>query len=95
VARVVDAATSAKLKVRFAPAFLSFIPAVWGDYWVVGLAPDYSWATVGSPDRKYLWILSRSSSIGTEGYAAAVEAAKSNGFDVARLIRTEQTGAAK
>jgi apolipoprotein D and lipocalin family protein len=95
VARVVDSRSAAKLKVRFAPAVLSFLPAVWGDYWVVGLAPDYSWATVGSPDRKYLWILGRTSSIGTAAYAAALEAARSNGFDVARLIRTEQAGAAK
>jgi apolipoprotein D and lipocalin family protein len=95
VARVVDPRTDAKLKVRFAPAFLSFLPAVWGDYWVLGLAPDYSWATVGSPDRKYLWILGRAPSIGTEAYAAALEAAKSNGFDVTRLIRTEQAAPAK
>ena len=80
---------------RFAPAILSFLPAVWGDYWVVGLAPDYSWATVGSPDRKYLWVLGRRPSLGTEAYAGALDAAKTNGFDVARLIRTEQGGAAK
>lgn len=95
VARVVDSRSAAKLKVRFAPAVLSFLPAVWGDYWVVGLAPDYSWATVGSPDRKYLWILGRTFPIGTEAYAAALEAARSNGFDVARLIRTEQAGQVK
>jgi apolipoprotein D and lipocalin family protein len=95
VARVVDSTTGAKLKVRFAPAILSFLSAVWGDYWVVGLAPDYSWATVGSPDRKYLWILGRTSSIGTEAYAAALEAARANGFDVARLVRTTQAVPAK
>ena len=50
-----------QLKVRFAPAFLSFIPAVWGDYWVLGLGPDYSYAVVGDPSRKYVWILSRTS----------------------------------
>jgi apolipoprotein D and lipocalin family protein len=95
VARIVDSKTAAKLKVRFAPAILAFLPAVWGDYWVVGLAPDYSWATVGSPDRKYLWILGRAPAIGTEPYAAALEAATSNGYDVARLIKTEQAVPAK
>ena len=34
---------TSQLKVRFAPAFLSFISAVWGDYWIIGLADDYSW----------------------------------------------------
>jgi len=75
------------------PVSLSFLPAVWGDYWVVGLAPDYAWATVGSPDRNYVWILGRTSSIGTEAYAAALDAARSNGFDVARLNTTEQAAA--
>ncbi|MEO8482702.1 MAG: lipocalin family protein [Acidobacteriota bacterium] len=41
VARVVDMESNARLKVRFAPAVLSFLPFVWGDYWVIGLADDY------------------------------------------------------
>ena len=59
IARVVDTETRAKLKVRFAPAVLSFLPFVWGDYWIIGLGDDYTWAVVGTPDRKYLWILAR------------------------------------
>ena len=90
VARVVDTATSAKLEVRFAPAFLSFLPFVWGDYWVIGLAPDYSWAVVGSPDREYLWVLSRTRVLATTPYDAAVAAAKANGFDTTRLVATTQ-----
>jgi apolipoprotein D and lipocalin family protein len=88
VARIVDARTSAKLKVRFAPAALSFLPFVWGDYWILGLAADYSWAVVGSPDRDYLWILSRTPKLSDESFDAAVGVARRNGYDVARLVRT-------
>jgi apolipoprotein D and lipocalin family protein len=88
VARVEDQETHARLKVRFAPAALSWLPMVWGDYWIIGLADDYSWATVGSPDRHYLWILARSPALGDKDYEAAVNAARSNGFAVERLIRT-------
>ena len=88
VARVEDSRTSAKLKVRFAPAALSWLPFVWGDYWIIGLADDYSWATVGSPGRDYLWILARRAPLDDERYAAAVAAARANGFDVERLVRT-------
>ncbi len=88
VARVVDARTSAKLKVRFAPAVLSFLPFVWGDYWIVGLAADYSWAVVGSPDRAYLWILARTPTLETGGLDAARTAARANGFDTDRLVMT-------
>jgi len=38
-----------KLKVRFAPAWLAFLPIVWEDYWVIDLAEDYFWAVVGEP----------------------------------------------
>jgi len=91
VARVVDDRTFAKLKVRFAPAVLSFLPLVWGDYWILGLASDYTWATVGSPDRDYLWILARTPVLDAERLASALAAARANGFDVERLAMTTHT----
>jgi apolipoprotein D and lipocalin family protein len=91
VARVVDERRFARLQVRFAPAWLSFLPLVWGDYWIIGLAPDYSWAVVGDPGRKYLWILARTPQLDGEHVAAARAAASNNGFDVTRLVATPQT----
>jgi apolipoprotein D and lipocalin family protein len=88
VAKVVDRETNAKLEVRFAPAWLSWWPPVWGDYWILGLADDYTWAVVGSPDRKYLWVLSRTPVLDTSAYEQAVETARENGFDVSRLRKT-------
>ena len=82
--------THAKLKVRFAPAWLSWLPPVWGDYWIIGLAPDYSWAVVGDPGREYLWILARMPRLDAESMAAARTAALDNGFDVRRLVQTPQ-----
>ena len=87
IARVVDERTFARLKVRFAPAWLSLLPFVWGDYWILGLADDYSWAVVGSPDRKYLWILGRTPQLDEASAAAARRVASTNGFDVERLIQ--------
>jgi apolipoprotein D and lipocalin family protein len=94
IARIVDAGTSAKLKVSFAPAFLSFLPFVWGDYWIVGLPDDYSWAVVGSPSRAYLWILARTPALDASRYAAALSAARANQFDVSRLVMTNQPATA-
>ena len=89
VARKADPSGSAsQLKVRFAPPFLSFISAVWGDYWVIGLADDYSWAVVGDPSREYLWILSRTPSMSDQAYERAIGTAARNGFDPARLVKT-------
>ena len=92
VARVVDDRTFSRLQVRFAPAWLSFVPFIWGDYWIIGLADDYSWAVVGSPDRDYLWILARTPRLDDQRAAAARSAVRSNGFELERLRPTEQRG---
>jgi len=57
VARVVDATSNAKLEVSFF-SLLGWRP-VWGDYWVLALGPDYNYAVVGEPGRRYGWILAR------------------------------------
>jgi apolipoprotein D and lipocalin family protein len=78
-----------KLKVRFAPAILSFLPSVWGDYWVIDLAPDYGYAVVGEPNRRYLWILSRSPRMPEPLYDEILGRA-ARLYDVSRVVRTEQ-----
>ncbi|HEY8550655.1 MAG TPA: lipocalin family protein [Vicinamibacterales bacterium] len=85
-----DGKTNAALEVRFAPAILSFLPNVWGDYRIIGLDPDYRWAVVGEPKREYLWILSRTPEMTADDYDRAVGIAKDNGFDVSKLQRTPQ-----
>lgn len=80
---------NSKLKVRFAPAYLSFLPMVWGDYQIIELAPDYSHAVVGAPDRKYLWVLSRNPRMDEATYLRLLEAARAQGFDVSKMIRTQ------
>ena len=83
-AKVVDKATGAKLKVTF---FWPF----YGDYWIIKLGMDYEYAVVGTPDLKYLWILSRTPRIDGKLFAELKEFAKLKGFDTERLIVTEQT----
>lgn len=82
-ARVVDAKTNAKLEVQF---FWPF----WGDYWILDLADDYNYVLVGTPDKKYLWVLSRSQKMEKELLAKLVKKAASLGYDVKKLILTEQ-----
>lgn len=89
VARPVDKTSTARLEVRFAPAWLGFLPIVWGDYWIIALADDYSWSLVGSPDREYLWILSRHPSMEREQVNALLARANRLGFDTSRIIQVE------
>jgi apolipoprotein D and lipocalin family protein len=89
--RASDDEPNSKLKVRFAPAFLSFLPFVWGNYWILELASDYSHAVVGEPDRKYLWILARSPKMDDDTLAGILDRVKQQGYDVRALIKTEHT----
>lgn len=81
------ALSSAKLEVRFAPGWLSWIPGVWADYWVIQLADDYRYAVVGEPTRQYLWILSRTPTLSAQDEAAILARLPQQGYDPARLQR--------
>ncbi len=83
-AKVVDQTTNAKLKVTF---FWPFS----GDYWVIGLSPDYGYAIVGEPGRKYLWILSRAPEMDDATYKGILEQIRSAGYDPTKLIKTRQS----
>ena len=76
----------ARLKVSFAPKWLAWIPFVWGDYWILSIDDQYSSVLIGSPDRRYLWILSRQKFIQKESFADYLEKAKENGFDTSLLV---------
>ena len=69
---------------------VSFFWPFYGDYWVIGLVPDYRWAVVGAPGRNYLWVLSRTPTLPAGDYAEAVGIAAAQGFDIARLRATPQ-----
>ena len=64
IARITDPVTNAKLEVSFVQLFGWNL--FWGDYWVVDLAADYSYAIVGHPYRRYGWILSRTPTLAVD-----------------------------
>ena len=84
-AKVADGSSNARLRVTF---FWPF----YGDYWIIGLDPDYRWAVVGEPGRKYLWILSRAPAMDNTEYQKALDAIRAAGYDPARLVKTAQSG---
>ena len=85
-------ADSPKLKVRFAPAWLSWLPMVWGNYWVIDLDTDYQLVAVSEPSREYLWVLSRTPTVEAGAYQALLGRLREKGFDLTRLEPTAQTG---
>jgi len=81
---VVKGSNNAKLKVQFFWPFR-------GNYWIIDLAEDYSYAVVGDPTRKYLWILCRTPQMDQALYRQIVDRAAAMGFDVSRLELTDQS----
>ena len=75
-----------RLEVRFAPGWLGWMPMVWADYWVVDLDPEYRWAVVGGPDRKYLWILSRTPTMPRARFDELRARAAGRGYPVDWLV---------
>ncbi len=91
VAEAVDD-SNAKLAVSFLPAGLRWLPFTKADYWVLMLDDDYRIALVGSPDRKYLWLLSRTPQLSPDDRAPFLDHARRMGFDLAPLITPQQSG---
>jgi apolipoprotein D and lipocalin family protein len=80
---VVKGSGNAKLKVQFFWPFK-------GDYWIVELDSDYTWAAVGNESRKYLWILARRPVMQETLYSDILKKLTLKGFDVSKLKKTDQ-----
>lgn len=79
IARVVDARTNSKLEVSFVS--IVGIHLFWGDYWIIGLDNDYTYAVIGTPDRKYGWILSRTKKLPDDKLTEVYDILKRNGYN--------------
>lgn len=80
---VVENSGNAKLKVQFFWPFKA-------KYWIIDLADDYSYAAIGHPNRKYLWILSRTPQMDEALYQQIIERVKEKGFDISKIKITNQ-----
>ena len=88
LAQAVDPQDPAKLEVRFAPEWTSWLPMVWGDYWIMKLEGDYRHSLVGTPDREYLWVLSRDKRADKETVNQLLDYARTHGFDTDAVVTT-------
>ena len=88
VATVVDTRTNARLMVVFDNWFARlFGSSHEGNYWILDLDPEYRTALVGTPDRRYLWILARAPQIDDATYQRVVSLAQELGYPIENLIR--------
>lgn len=89
IARIVDPKTNAKLEVSFVN--LLGVQLFWGDYWIIALDEDYQTVIVGTPNRKYGWILSRTPTIDETRMTALKTQLWQQGYDP-QQFRTSPQG---
>jgi apolipoprotein D and lipocalin family protein len=86
-AKVLNPPANTKLAVRFSTWFGPLIPVPKeGNYWILYVDDHYREAIVGTPNRKYLWLLARSPKIPDARFTALLAKAKLLGFDVSRIV---------
>ncbi|HEV8620505.1 MAG TPA: lipocalin family protein [Nitrospiraceae bacterium] len=91
VATVVDTKTNARLTVVFDNWFARlFGSSREGNYWILNLDAEYRTAMVGTPDRRFLWILSRTPQLDEATYRRLVERSQQLGYPVSDLIRASR-----
>lgn len=76
-----------RLWVTFDNWFSNLFPGLTrGDYWILDLDDEYTTALVGTPNRKYLWLLAREPQITPEVRARLLKVAQEQGYDTSELI---------
>lgn len=68
---------------------VSFFWPFAGDYYIISLDKDYTYALVGDPSRKYLWVLSRAKELNDVTYSELMETARVHGFEIDKMIRIQ------
>lgn len=70
---------------------VSFFGPFYSDYRVLMLSEDYTYALVGSSSDKYLWILSRMTSLPDADIQRILAEASRRGYDISQLIWVDQS----
>lgn len=65
---------------------VSFFGPFWAKYWVLDRADDYSWAIVGEPSGRYLWVLTRADTIGAPERALLETRVQGLGYRPADMV---------
>ncbi|HSI15879.1 MAG TPA: lipocalin family protein [Chthoniobacter sp.] len=83
LAWVVNHETNAAWKVRF-------FGLLTVDYLIIDLDPNYRWAVLGYPKRKYGWILAREKTLPEKTYREILSRLAAQGYDPARFRKVPQ-----
>jgi apolipoprotein D and lipocalin family protein len=87
-ARFLDSASHGKLEVTFVQILGFWLWPAAGDYWIIGLDPEYQWSVVGTPSRDYAWILARSGTLDLPTLRKIGDILRRESYDTCALVMT-------
>ena len=88
--RVVDTVSNSKLEISFVGPFIGDTWFFWADYWILELGENYEYAVIGTPSKKFLWVLSREKTLDQNLYEEILERRQADGYNVELLKKTLQ-----
>jgi len=83
IATVYDRTSNAEWRVPF----FKVVPV---KYFVIDLDPDYRWAVIGHPSRRFGWVISRTHSLPDDTYLGILERLREQGYDTAKFVKVPQ-----
>jgi apolipoprotein D and lipocalin family protein len=87
-AYVVEGSGNAHLRMSLLSPVLRCLPGTWCDYWILMTDDAYQYALAGTPDRRNLWLLSRTPSLAAADEERLVDHARRKQFRTDTLLRT-------
>jgi apolipoprotein D and lipocalin family protein len=82
-AKVYNTESKAEWRVRI-------FPPIWYPYLIVDLADDYRYSVIGVPNRKYVWIMSRTPSISDADYSNILSNLQKEGYKTEKIVKMPQ-----
>jgi apolipoprotein D and lipocalin family protein len=87
-ARFLKDPSDSRLEVTFVEMAGLWVWPAAGDYWIIGLDPEYRWAVVGQPSREFAWILARSRSLDAQTLRDIHHILEREAYDTCELLLT-------
>jgi apolipoprotein D and lipocalin family protein len=87
-ARFLKGPSDGRLEVTFVKVAGLWVWPASGDYWIIGLDPEYRWAVVGQPSREFAWILARSRSLDAQTLRNILRILEREAYDTCELLLT-------
>lgn len=84
-ARIANPPVNSEWKMKFS----WYLPEA--DYLILHVDPEYQRTVIGVPDRKYVWIMSRTSTIPDSEYDALISELRASGYDTTQIRRVPQS----